>query len=363
MNSFRAKIIDTILGKLKGFAKSPLFYLGVALIAILVLCSYFSDSTQKNQAAEADKLSVNESQQSCFLDSNIKFKPESPDFILVQNSCLKAAPPPVMITPQVLGAILAGSEILDEQKKEIIEYTVEQGDTLSTLSEKFGISVATITGANSLTKSSALKAGQKLVILPVSGVVHHVKSGDTLGAIVEKYKGKTENIVAFNNLSSEEDIYVGDVLIIPGGVIPVLAPVYVEAPLTSSYFICPISSQFCRNKITQYLHWYNAIDFNGDCGDAIIASAAGTVLKVKLTESTSKWAYNGAGNHMTILHPNGVVTYYGHFSRSFVNPGDTVYQGQIIAIMGGQPGTAGAGSSTGCHLHFGVSGAKNPFNR
>ena len=92
-------------------------------------------------------------------------------------------------------------------------------------------------------------------------------------------------------------------------------------------------------------------------------AAGGRVLKVRLTSSTSRWAFGGAGNHITILHPNGVVTTYGHIATSFVNPGDEVSQGQIIALIGGQPGTPGAGRSTACHLHFGVSGAKNPFAR
>jgi len=129
--------------------------------------------------------------------------------------------------------------------------------------------------------------------------------------------------------------------------------------LASSYFICPHSA--CR--ISQYLHWYNAIDFGGKCGDPIIAAAAGTVLKVQLTSSTSRWVFGGAGNHLTILHPNGVVTMYGHLSASLVKPEDVVSQGQMIALMGGQPGTPGAGLSTGCHVHFGVTGARNPFAR
>jgi murein DD-endopeptidase MepM/ murein hydrolase activator NlpD len=129
--------------------------------------------------------------------------------------------------------------------------------------------------------------------------------------------------------------------------------------LASSYLMCPIAAP-CR--ITQGMHFYNAVDFShSKCGEPIYAAAAGQVIKVKFTSSTSKWAFGGAGNTIAIMHPNGVVTSYGHLQAGFVNVGDSVYQGQIIALMGGQPGTAGAGNTTGCHVHFGVSGAYNSF--
>ena len=67
------------------------------------------------------------------------------------------------------------------------------------------------------------------------------------------------------------------------------------------------------------------------------------------------------GNYVTILHGNGTVTYYGHLMALLVRSGDKVYTGQNIALMGGAPGTAGAGNSTGCHLHFEVVGARNPL--
>jgi len=92
-------------------------------------------------------------------------------------------------------------------------------------------------------------------------------------------------------------IYIGDIIIVPNGKMPVASVQYTapaQVPLADSYFICPISSP-C--KITQRLHWYNAIDFShGKCGEPIYAAAGGQVLKVQLTNSTSKWAFGGAGN-------------------------------------------------------------------
>ena len=236
---------------------------------------------------------------------------------------------------------------------------------MSSLTAKFNISLETILWVNDLDKNSILKVGQRLVIPPVSGVIHHVKDKDTISGLAETYKGKTEEIIAFNNLSEDGGIYIGDILIIPNGLMPP-PPVQrqqtpVSVPLASSYFIAPVSSPYI---ITQRLHWYNAIDFSHEgnaCGKPIYAAAGGTVLKVQLTNSTSRWAFGGAGNHITVLHPNGVVTMYGHISASLVKPGDQVSQGQKIALIGGQPGTPGAGLSTGCHLHFGVTGARNPF--
>lgn len=124
--------------------------------------------------------------------------------------------------------------------------------------------------------------------------------------------------------------------------------------LANNYFIYPISSP----RITQGLHWKNAIDFsNGECGTPVYAVAQGIILRTKLG-----WNYGG-GNFVTIQHPNGVITYYGHLQSILVKPNESVSQGQIIGLMGGQPGTPGAGRSTGCHVHFAVFGAKNPFSK
>lgn len=294
------------------------------------------------------------SSQDLFVEPAKNFLRESPKMSFIENNSLIGVSPPVTVTPQVLGSML-GSVESETEERGVIEYAVESGDTLSSIATKYNISLDTILWANDLNSKSKIKIGQKLIIPPVSGVIHHVKDGDTLSEIAEVYKGKVSEIVDFNELLNENDIYIGDILIVPDGKMPssqkksyYATP---QVPLGSSYFICPHPA--CH--ITQWLHWYNAIDFGGKCGDYIYAAAAGTVQRVK-------YGWNGgAGNYLKILHPNGVVTMYGHIQASLVSSGESVSQDQPIALMGGKPGTPGAGISTGCHVHFSVSGGRNPF--
>ncbi len=275
---------------------------------------------------------------------------DSPDVVFSQGNSVLGYAPHAIVKPQVLGSLSSSSE-----RKEIKEYLVEEGDTLSSLAEKFDISLKTILWANDLKSSSVIQPGDELIIPPITGVIYHVKKGDTIGQIAETYQGKTEEIVAFNELNNKNDIYIGDILVVPGGEIPKTVTQYDRkpetTPIASSYFICPHSACY----ISQGLHWYNAIDFAGNCGDPVRAAAGGTVQR-------ARYGWNGgAGNYVTILHPNGVVTMYGHIQKALVSPGQKVSQGERIALMGGAPGMPGSGISTGCHVHFDVRGGTNPF--
>ena len=336
-------------------------FFGSLILGIVFIIIFFALSQKKTQ----ETINLKNQSEYAFsrtpvADPTKKAQPELPELLLIQNTTLKGALPPYSVSAQVLGALVGGFEPEDVQKV-IVEYVTEQGDTISSLAQKFNVSVNTILWANSLTQSSILKPGQKLIIPPVSGIIHHVKAGDTVTEVAKKYSAKSEEIISFNSLSDEADVFVGDILVIPNGVMPKPKVVYVPetTPIAKNYFICPITLP-CR--LSQGLHWYNAVDLtHGQCGEPIYAAAGGKVLKVKITASTSRWAFGGAGNTISILHPNGVVTSYGHIAVSFVSPGDEVLPGDKIALMGGQPGTPGAGLSTGCHLHFGVTGAANSF--
>ena len=277
---------------------------------------------------------------------------------LIEGNTLSSALFPAATSPQALAVLIGENFEVELPRKEVKQYIIQQGDTLSSIANKFDISLNTILWANNLTQKSVIRPGQKLTILPVSGLIHNVRKGDTIDAIARKYKADIDKIIAFNELSGKGDIYIGDILIIPDGKMPPAlrrTPIR-QIPLAEGYFILP-----ARGRISQGLHPHNAIDIANRCGSPIYAAAQGTVLRVRFSYSRSPSLFGGLGNHLTILHPNGVVTLYAHLLHSYVKPGDEVSQGQIIARMGGEPGTPGAGRTTGCHLHFGVHNARNPF--
>lgn len=56
--------------------------------------------------------------------------------------------------------------------------------------------------------------------------------------------------------------------------------------------------------------------------------------------------YGGYGKLVTVKHPSGLTSMYGHLSEIRVEVGERLKPGQIIGRVGS------TGVSTGCHLHF-----------
>jgi len=326
-----------------GVFKNPICCLGV-----IVLCSIFFLKYPSFKEDYFFLPSCLETSQNAFLkQEKVTFLKASQSIVIEENSFKEAVPVTIFKT-NVLGTLTKETP----EREEIIEYTVEEGDTLSQIAQKFGISLETVLWANNLSKSSKIQPGQELTILPVSGVMHLVKEGETVLGIAKKYQADASEIADFNRLSEKAEVFVGDILVVPGGVMaPESSIEYATqytTPLASSFFICPIPSP-CN--ITQGLHWYNAIDFsNGRCGEPVFAAAGGEIQRTGY--------HSVAGKYVRILHPNGVVTFYGHLSTILVVPGQRVSQGEIIGYTGNTGFTIGR---TGCHLHFEVRGARNPF--
>jgi LysM repeat protein len=347
--------------QLKNFAK--LLLIGAVLF---VISSSVSSQVVKCASAKSSDTCRADLEKSMFAQADKQAKPESPSYLLVGDACVKAAVPPIAVTPKVLGAIVGDAQDYTDDSgspKAIVEYETVQGDTVSSLAGKFNISADTILWANDLAKGAVLKPGQKLIIPPVTGIVHYAAAGDTVAKIAQTYKASAQDIIAFNELAGEDDVFIGDVLVIPGGKMPqavVPSKILAQAPtqsaaagvtLTGNYFLCPVGAP-CRK--TQGLHFRNAVDLTaGYCGAPIYAAASGTVTKAK----SGGWN-GGAGNNIAISHMGGtIITHYYHLQSVLVAQGQEVKKGDVIGLMGT------TGMSTGCHLHFEVIGAANPFSK
>jgi murein DD-endopeptidase MepM/ murein hydrolase activator NlpD len=247
-------------------------------------------------------------------------------------------------------------------------YTVEEGDSISTIADHFGVSVNTILWANDLTIHSTIKPGMTLVILPVSGVEHTVSKGETLSSIAAKYKASAGEIATFNGLDADATVVMGSKLIIPGGEAasaaskkPVAKASTAKKSATKStaarsdlgkasgsgYFQNPVPGAI----LTQGIHGNNGVDLGAPSGTPIHAAAAGTVI---ISKGDGAWN-GGYGSYVVVSHANGTQTLYSHMSRDIVSVGETVSKGEVLGYVGE------TGEATGNHLHFEVRGGKNPF--
>ncbi|NCU28856.1 MAG: LysM peptidoglycan-binding domain-containing protein, partial [Candidatus Moranbacteria bacterium] len=93
-------------------------------------------------------------------------------------------------------------------------YTVQKGDTLSEIAELFDVSTNTIRWENKIS-GEKISVGQKLNILPVTGVRHTVQKGDTIVRIANKYEAESEDIYIFNDLTKESTLKIGDIVFVP----------------------------------------------------------------------------------------------------------------------------------------------------
>lgn len=237
----------------------------------------------------------------------------------------------------------------------LLIYKVRSGDTLSGIASYFGISLETLVSANPGVRTKLLHAGDELNILPVSGVVYTTKEGDTLESVSDYFNISQNQIIQYNQGISFGNLGVGTSLVIPG--IKNFNLIRNQAgslPNFNDRFVRPADG-FNWGQ----LHNYNAVDIANSCGIPVYASAEGLVVPdTSFGDGLDGWN-GGYGKFVLIEHPFGdsIRTRYAHLASVAVNIGDYVEQGQVIGAIGD------TGDSTGCHVHFEVYGAKNPFTK
>lgn len=96
-----------------------------------------------------------------------------------------------------------------------VTYTVQRGDWLSRIAQRFGVTLQSIVQANGLANPSLIYAGQSLYIPCPVTVVHIVQAGERLSIIAPRYNTTVSAIVRVNNIANPNLIYPGQRLLIP----------------------------------------------------------------------------------------------------------------------------------------------------
>lgn len=266
-------------------------------------------------------------------------------------------------------------------------YQVVEGDTVSSIAARYGISSEYIIANNAeIRDSDVLTLGQSMIIPAGNGILHEVRYGETLSDIATRYDVGVNAITGFepNGITRPDDIGETQLVYVPGGALPVAfnepapatggpdgagappaapasdggtrgpggvgAPPAAPAsdggivgggPSSSAGLIWPVGG-----PISSYYGPGHplGIDIDGFNlrGAAIAAATSGTVV---FAGGNACCSY---GLYVVIMSPDGIETLYGHLSSISVSAGETVAQGQQIGVIGD------SGYSTGTHLHFEV---------
>jgi len=247
-------------------------------------------------------------------------------------------------------------QVMDQ--KPIIEpvkvriHTVQEGETLGGIAEKYMIDVDTLQAAND-NLSENIHQGDQVVILPSRGMLHTADMGDTLWSIANVYGVGVDTIKTANHKTGDE-LTIGEKIFIPGGKKPQnnerqLARA--DNPVSRSVgerFALPTVGELTSSFGYRWGRLHEGIDLANDVGTKIRAARAGRVVY-------AGW-YSGYGYTVMIEHDQGYTTLYGHLSEAVVQNEQYVKGSQVIAYMGN------TGNSTGSHLHFEVRKNGVPIN-
>lgn len=264
----------------------------------------------------------------------------------------------------------------EEQEVQQI-YDVQPGDTLSAISNKVGISMEELVELNSeylKDVNSTIRSGQSLIItvpepeLSVLWTRREIVEESYEADIIyidndDWYTTKqvtlTEPSAGFRKIVSdatyknetviERDIVKEEIII------EATAKVVERGTKVPPTYIKPISggilsSGFGRRNSPGGRGSTNhqGIDYAIPQGSTVVASSGGTV-------ESAGWS-GGYGYCVLIRHPDGSKTRYAHLSKVLVSAGQSVSQGQKIALSGN------TGISTGPHLHFEIILNGTPVN-
>lgn len=257
------------------------------------------------------------------------------------------------------------NELTEEQEQQVI-YEVQSGDTLSEIALTVNIPMDDIVAMNDSLDdvNSVLQIGQELIITvpePELSVERHevnyyeeIYDAEIIYIDVEDWYTTQKEVIqqpsaGFRKVVVEET-YVNDELVSreilkEEVVMEAVAKIVKRGTIVPPSYIKPLSGGRAssgfgpRTAPTKGASTYHkGQDWATPVGTPIYASSGGTVAK-------AGWG-SGYGYVVYIDHPDGRQTRYAHLSKILVKVGQTVKQGEKIALSGN------TGISSGPHLHF-----------
>lgn len=224
-------------------------------------------------------------------------------------------------------------------------HTLATGETLSSVTSLYDLTITALVGANpDLSSLDRLPVGVELLIPPGEGLLVGLEYGVDLMDLLAAYGADPVAVARANQLRSPFDLRPGMLLFLPG-VEPTAALERLAAvrELENTY-VWPLhgrlTSYFGRRNLglgTSTFH--RGLDIAAPTGSTIVAARSGTV-------TFAGWSTQGYGNLVKIRHAGRAETWYAHASRVLVRVGQSVSQGEPIALVGS------TGISTGPHLHL-----------
>lgn len=231
-------------------------------------------------------------------------------------------------------------------------YTMKKGDNLSTVAQKYGVSVSDIIKANNIKNPNKVNVGTKLVIPPKTKK-YTVQKGDTLTGIAKKFGTTVAALKSANNIKDTDKLYIGKVLVVPGGTTVAQAskPAAQPAPSkTTTQAQKPAAKPATTAPKTAAKPAAPATPVNEKApyfwpvegtreplsgklkGTMISANKDAVVHSVSTGKVIYEGQYRGMGRVIYVESANGYIYIYGGNEDTMVKTGDMVKPGTELGI-------------------------------
>ena len=212
----------------------------------------------------------------------------------------------------------------DTDRLVYLTHTVQEGEDLQSIAASYGRDVDTLISVNRIRNLTAIQPGVSLQIPNMDGRLYTVQEGDMLSTIAQRFSPSLgwQTLMDINGLDSE-NIRVGQELFIPQ------EPAKEETGLqaVSLTFSRPLEGTVYATNGTYFNNFeVRGILMTANAGSPVMAAADGVVVDAQRDSQM--------GRTLVIQHEEGYKTTYAGLETVSASVGDEVSSGQVIGTIG-----------------------------